>query len=116
MCRECQLGKQRIISFKSKEQVSNGWLELVHTDLCGLARIRSVQGDRYFMFLIDDYSKMMWVTFLKEKSESLDKFKVFKMMVENEIGEKLKCLRSDIGGEFTSHEFNAFCEKHGIKI
>jgi len=90
-------------------------LELVHTDLCGPAKIRSVQGDRYFMLLIDDYSWMMWVAFLKEKIEALDKFKVFKVMVENEIGEKLKCLRSDKGREFTSHEFDAFCEKHGIK-
>jgi len=87
----------------------------VHIDLCGSARIRSVQGDRYFMLLIDDYSRMMWVTFLKEKLEALDKFKVFKVMVESEIGVKIKCLRSDRGGEFSSGELDTLCEKHGIK-
>ena len=36
-------------------------------------------------------------------------------MVENESGMKIKCLRSDNGGEFTSNEFNEFCEGHEIK-
>jgi len=67
------------------------------------------------MLLIDDYSRMTWVTFLKDKLKSLDKFKAFKAMVENEIELRIKCLRSDRGGVFTSNEFNVFYEDNGIK-
>jgi hypothetical protein len=60
------------------------------------------------MLLIDDYTRMTWVSFLKNKSEAFEKFKAFKALVENETDLKIKCLRSDNGGEFTSNEFEEF--------
>jgi hypothetical protein len=58
---------------------------------------------------------MGWTCFLKEKLEALNKFKAFKTLVENEKETKIKCLRSDNGGEFTSKYFDLFYETHGIK-
>lgn len=58
---------------------------------------------------------MCWVTFLKEKLEAFGKFKIFKALVENEIDKRIKCLRLDQGGEFTSREFNTFGEVNRIK-
>jgi hypothetical protein len=67
------------------------------------------------MLVIDDYTRMTWVYFLKEKSEAFEKFKTFKAYVKNEIYLKIKCSRSYDGEEFTSNEFNKFWEDHGIK-
>lgn len=102
ICKHCQLGKKTRANFKTKEHSSSKPLELVHTDLCAPTRTKSLQGESYFMLFIDDFTRMCWVFFLKEKSEAFQKFKAFKILVENEIGKKLKCLRSDNGGEFTS--------------
>jgi hypothetical protein len=91
-------------------------LELVHTELYGPKRTKIMQGEHYFILFIDDYTRMTWVSFLKEKSEAFNKFKAFKAHVENENDLKIKSLRSENGGEITSDEFNNFCEIHGIKI
>jgi transposase InsO family protein len=66
------------------------------------------------MLIIDDYSRLTWVAFLKEKYEAFEKFKVFKALIENQIGKRLK-LRSNRGGEFSSWNFKELCDKHGIK-
>lgn len=114
MCKECQLGKLTRSSFSSKSYSSKNVLDLVHTDLCGPMRTKSFYGDQYFMLFVDDFSKIMWVVFLKEKFEAFHMFKVFKARVERGTSKNLKCLRSDRGGEFTSQEFMNYCEEQGI--
>jgi hypothetical protein len=115
MCRHCQLGKKTRIRFKEKEYTTSKPLDLVHNDLCGPTQTTSLQGESYFMLFIDDFTRMGWICFFKEKSEALNKFKAFKTLVENEKEKKIKFLRLDNGGEFTSKEFDLFCETHRIK-
>ena len=115
MCKQCQLGKMTRSSFKSKTYTSKEVLELVHIDLYGPIEVQSYKGDKYIMLLVDDYSRMMTVMFLKHKSDAFQMFKWYVARVEKEIGKSLKCLRSDRGGEFTSNEFEIFCNDKGIK-
>ncbi|KAI5316235.1 hypothetical protein L3X38_045411 [Prunus dulcis] len=62
----------------------------------------------------DDFSRKTWVYFLVEKSEAFGTFKFFKSRVEKETGAFIRSLRTDRGGEFTSHEFTNFCHENGI--
>jgi hypothetical protein len=87
----------------------------VHTDLVGPTTTKGLKCEKYFMLLVDDYTRMTAVCFLKNKSEAFENFKIYKEMVENEMDSKIKCLRSDNGGEFTSKEFMDYCNNHGIK-
>lgn len=57
----------------------------------------------------------MWSMLLREKSEAFGRFKKFKASIEQETGVSIKTLRTDMGGEFTSTEFNTFCEKVGFR-
>ena len=84
-------------------------------DICGPSRKEGTRGERYFMLVIDDYSRLTWVAFLKQKYEALEKFKIFKALTENQTGKRLKAIRSDRGGEFCSGDFKEFCDKNGIK-
>ena len=102
-------------SFNRKTYTSNEVLELVHTNLCGPIEVQSYKGDRYIMFFVDDYSRMMIVMFLKQKSDAFQMFKWYLARVEKETRKNLKCLRSDRGGEFTSRDFEVFCNDRGIK-
>lgn len=111
LCKYCQMGKMNYVFCKSKSFSSNNFLNLVHTNLCGPMRTNNYYGNKYFMIFTDDFSKFMWVTFLREKSEAFSKFKEFKALIEKEIGKSLKCLRFDQGGEFTSDEFVKFCDE-----
>ncbi|KAI5314278.1 hypothetical protein L3X38_043454 [Prunus dulcis] len=70
-------------------------------------------GNRFFLTFIDDCTRMCWVYFLRHKSEALCVFKKFKATVELQSGYKLKQLRSDRGGEYTSVEFERFCDNAG---
>jgi transposase InsO family protein len=115
LCKHCQQGKQTKTRFKSKEYSTTKPLEIVHTDLVGPTTTKGLKGERYFMLLVDDYTRMTAVFFLKNKSEAFENFKIYKEMVENEMDSRIKCLRSDNGGEFTSKEFMDYCNNHGIK-
>ena len=115
MCQECILAKQKKVSFPSKKFGTIEKLELVDTNLSGPSRTRGFYEERYFMILVDDFTRIMWIAFLKEKSKAFEKFKIFKNRVENESRVKIKSLRSNRGREFTSREFNIYCKEHGIK-
>lgn len=67
------------------------------------------------MLLIDDCTRYAWVYFLQVKSQALEFFKVFKNHVEKQFEHRVKALRTYRGGEFTSGDFQAYCEAHGIK-
>ena len=77
--------------------------------------IEIYSGEKFFILFVDDYSRMMTVMYLKEKSEAFEKFKWYLARVEKEIGKRLKCLRLEKGGEFISNNFNNFCIERGIK-
>jgi transposase InsO family protein len=48
------------------------------------------------------------------KDEALDCFKIYKAEIENQIERKIKCVRSDRGGEYISNDFGEYCVEHGI--
>lgn len=116
ICHGCAMGKNHREAFPQESKWrANEPLGLIHSDICGPMQTPSLGGNRYFITFIDDYSRMCWVYFLRNKSEALHVFKKFKVMVELQSGYHIKRLKTDRGGEFNSHEFVQFCEELGIE-
>lgn len=113
-CEQCVISKQHRLKFSTSSSRSRGILELIHSDVWQ-APVTSLGGAKYFVSLIDDYSRRCWVYPIKRKGDVFEVFKVFKARVELESGKKIKCLRTDNGGEFANDAFDAFCQQEGIK-
>ena len=64
----------------------------MHTDIVGPTKIKGLKGEKYFMLLVDDYTRMTAVFFLKNKSEAFENLKIYKEMVENEMDSKNQML------------------------
>ena len=115
VCDGCLLSKQARTPFSSQTHfVAKEKPELIHGDLCGPISPPTPAGNRYFLLLVDDFSRKIWVYMLKYKSDALTTFKKFKKLVENETKLSIKVFRTDRGGEFTLSEFQEFCEGAGI--
>ena len=114
-CEGCALGKQTRNPFsKNTKEPATEIFDLVHSDVCGPIQITSDGGANYVLTFIDDKSRMTVVYLLRHKSEVLSKFKEYIQLTENFTGNKLKCLKSDNGGEYTSRGFEQFCKQRGI--
>jgi hypothetical protein len=99
-CIDCIKGKY-IKKIKKNIKRSAVILEIIHMDICGPFLIASVDDYDLFIIFTDGYSRYGYIYPIKERSEILDKFKIFKAEVENQHNIKIKIVRSDRGGRTT---------------
>jgi hypothetical protein len=113
-CKHCLAGKMHQLPFPISVPKSTFPLHVLHADLWGPAPIHSSNGFRYYLVIVDDFTKFCWVYLLKHKSDAFSTFQQFKIMVEKHYHSSIHFLRTDCGGEFTSNAFNSFCANTGI--
>nr|GFA99200.1 ribonuclease H-like domain-containing protein [Tanacetum cinerariifolium] len=73
LCSTCQLGKSK--KYTHKPKIVNTIMEVLHTphmDLCGPMRVQSINGKKYILVIVDDYSRFTWVKFLRTNEETLE--------------------------------------------
>lgn len=115
LCEGCLLSKQTRRPFPSQTDfLAKERLDLIHGDICGPISPTTPSGNKYFLLLVDDFSRVMWVYMLKTKDEAFLHFKRFKAAVEKESERVIKVFRTDRGGEFCSNEFTNYCKDVGI--
>ncbi len=114
-CETCIGGKHHRSPFSSSTTQTTEILELVHSDVCGKIQEKSLGGGEYFLTFTDDRTRYTWVYILKTKDQVFDCFLKWKALVERQSKQKLKILRTDNGGEYTSNKFEGYLREEGIR-
>ena len=83
-----------------KNERTTETLELVHYDICEFNGHLTKGGNRYFITFVDDHSRFTHVHLKRNKDQSFDMFKCYKTLVENQLENKIKIIRSNRGGEY----------------
>jgi hypothetical protein len=99
-CINCIKGKYAKQVKKGEIKRSTGILEIIHIYICGPFPVKYVDGFDLFIIFTDDFLRYGYIYPIKEQSEALNKFKIFKAEVENQHNIKIKLVRSDRGGEY----------------
>ncbi|GJT91502.1 retrovirus-related pol polyprotein from transposon TNT 1-94 [Tanacetum coccineum] len=89
-------------------------MELLHMDLCGPMRVASINGKKYILVIVDDFSRYTWVYFLCSKDETPEIIKKFIAPAQLNYKAKVCKIRTDNGTEFESTSLKAHYEKLGI--
>nr|GFC25653.1 hypothetical protein [Tanacetum cinerariifolium] len=115
ICSACERGKRKEDSHPHKLVSSdNSKLELLHMDLCGPMRVASINGKKYILVIVDDYSRYTWVYFLHSKDETPEIIK--KLIAQAQFNYKANVckIRTDNGTEFKNATLKDHYEKFGI--
>nr|GEY96633.1 retrovirus-related Pol polyprotein from transposon TNT 1-94 [Tanacetum cinerariifolium] len=116
LCLSYELSKAKRSSFKSKAVPSlKGRLNLLHIDLCGPIWVASINGKKYILVIVDEYSRYMWTLFLRSKDKTPEVLKDFLTMIQRNLQAPVFTVRTDRGTEFLNKTLNAFFKEEGIE-
>nr|GFB87475.1 integrase, catalytic region, zinc finger, CCHC-type, peptidase aspartic, catalytic [Tanacetum cinerariifolium] len=96
LCSASQLGKSQKYSHKPKSKNTN--LEVLHTlhmDLCGPMRVQIINGKKYILVIVDDYSRFTWVKFLRLKDETSEFVINFLKQIQVGLNKTVRFIRTD---------------------
>ncbi len=113
-CESCLICKHKRRPFTNSDSVSDNVLDLVHIDITGPINLESVDGKRFVLVVIDDYSRFAEIALIHRKSDALGNLLDILKRWSVRTGREVKTLRSDNAKEFVSEEFKMKMAERGI--
>ncbi|GJU75786.1 retrovirus-related pol polyprotein from transposon TNT 1-94 [Tanacetum coccineum] len=115
LCPSCQLGKSKKASHPLKtENTNTEVLHTLHMDLCGPMRTESINGKKYVLVIVDDYTRFGWVRFLRTKDETPQVIEKFIVKTQRALNATVRFVRTDNGTEFVNKTLDGWFESVGI--
>ena len=115
LCSACQLGKSKKHTHKPK--TANYVMEVLHTlhmDLCGPMRVQRINGKKYILVVVDDYSRFTWVKFLRSKDETPEIVIKLIKQLQVRLNKTVRIIRTDNGTEFVNRHLNEYYESTSV--
>ncbi|GJV81871.1 retrovirus-related pol polyprotein from transposon TNT 1-94 [Tanacetum coccineum] len=115
LCSACELGKSKKSSHQPKAKDTNQVkLYLLHMNLCGLMRVESINGKKYILVIVDDYSRFTWIKFLISKDEAPDAIIKCIKNIQVRLNATVRNVRIDNGTKFVNQTLREFYENVSI--
>jgi len=114
ICGICAQGRQHNEAGTKRREKCREILAIVHSDLCGPMQTVGLNGERYFVILIDEMSGWVSIALLNTKDGALKAFESYRARAEKSSGKVIKVFRSDEGGEYLNREFTKYLTEAGI--
>ncbi|GJX22705.1 retrovirus-related pol polyprotein from transposon TNT 1-94, partial [Tanacetum coccineum] len=116
LCSSGEMGKAKRSPFKAKTiPSSKGRLHLLHMDLYGPMQIESINGKKYILVIVDDYSRYTLTHFLRSKDEKPEVLIDFLKMIQRSLQAQVINVRTDKGTEFLNKSLHAYFKEEGIE-
>nr|GEX77397.1 hypothetical protein [Tanacetum cinerariifolium] len=116
LCSSYELGKAKRKSFHTKTTPSSKRrLQLLRMDLCGPIRVESINGKKYVLVIVDDYSRYTWTHFLTFKDETPEVLIDFLRLVDKGLHAQVRTVRTNKGTEFLNKTLHAYFAQEGIR-
>nr|GEW36012.1 retrovirus-related Pol polyprotein from transposon TNT 1-94 [Tanacetum cinerariifolium] len=111
----CQLGKSKKHTHKPKTKNTNlEVLNTLHMDLYGPIRVQTINGKKYILVIVDDYSRFTWVKFLRSKDETPEVVIKFIQQIQVVLNKTDRYIHTNNGTDFVNHTLTEYYECIGI--
>uniref|UniRef100_A0A2N9I4I6 Integrase catalytic domain-containing protein n=1 Tax=Fagus sylvatica TaxID=28930 RepID=A0A2N9I4I6_FAGSY len=109
-CKVCHISKQKRLPFTNSVHITAMPFELIHCDIWGPYHVPTLDNQKYFLTIVDDFTRCTWVFLMKQKSETVSLIQSFFTLIKTQFSATIKKIRSDNGLEFHMPSFYA---QHG---
>ena len=113
-CETCELAKHTLVSFPTSNKRSSHPFHLIHSDIWGPSTIPNVFGACWFVSLIDDCTRVIWIFLLKQKSDVSIVIPNFHSMVQNQFRVQIKSFRTDNARDYFNKILLPYFQSQGI--
>ncbi|GKB47090.1 retrovirus-related pol polyprotein from transposon TNT 1-94 [Tanacetum coccineum] len=115
LCSACQLRKSKKHTHTPKTENTNlEVLNTLHMDLCGPMQVKTINGKKYILVIVDDYSRFTWVNFLRSKDETPEFVIKFLKQIQVCLNKTVRYILTDNGTEFVNQVLTTYYESVNI--